>query len=489
MMDDREFDRILEEEMTDLPLPERTVAQVTPWKRAMSRVVWGLALTTVKLEFWNLNYLLPAIGMVMLFLGFGVLRRENKWFRFCWLVSLLRAALEFRALVLNATIQYSTGEAHGWLLAVSILVPLSQYIALWQGIRAVRRRAGQPDQAGAAGALAVWYGILCALALMGMGRGLVAWVVILAYGFILRGLYKVSALLDGAGYEVEAAPLGLSDKMVWRLWFGGLTVCCLLAWLAFGRYPMDWQPRPVNEQAGLEEIREHLLDLGVPEGVINDLSPQELAYCEEAVYVTVEVEEESPRYGWEEQPELILTNVALELPGKRWQFIHHFQWRRGPEGRATGTECVQIWPTYRASEWDECRPGREMSGRLLVDREDGVYVADYYSLGPEVTQASFPGQGVRSGEDWYGAFSWPTVGENCRGYVTYDTTVITDDIRLVDSWINYVHQMSWIQYPKTTALDFRMSGGSGGTFKKVQGQLMACVDPDFREEWEEEYEK
>ena len=35
MGDDREFDRMLEEELTALPLPDEAVAEVTPWRRAM----------------------------------------------------------------------------------------------------------------------------------------------------------------------------------------------------------------------------------------------------------------------------------------------------------------------------------------------------------------------------------------------------------------------------------------------------------------------
>ena len=47
MGDDREFDRMLEEELTALPLPDDTVAEVNPWRRAMVRIVWGIGLTTL----------------------------------------------------------------------------------------------------------------------------------------------------------------------------------------------------------------------------------------------------------------------------------------------------------------------------------------------------------------------------------------------------------------------------------------------------------
>ena len=55
-------------------LPDKGAA-VTPWKRAMGRVLAGTALTGTNL--WGLNYLLPGIGLVLMLLGFRLLRREG----------------------------------------------------------------------------------------------------------------------------------------------------------------------------------------------------------------------------------------------------------------------------------------------------------------------------------------------------------------------------------------------------------------------------
>lgn len=54
-------------------LPDK--AAVTPWKRAMGRVLAGTALTGTNL--WGLNYPLPGIGLVLMLLGFRLLRREE----------------------------------------------------------------------------------------------------------------------------------------------------------------------------------------------------------------------------------------------------------------------------------------------------------------------------------------------------------------------------------------------------------------------------
>lgn len=55
-------------------LPDK-VAAVTPRRRAMGRVLAGMALTGTNL--WGLNYPLPGIGLVLMLLGFRLLRREE----------------------------------------------------------------------------------------------------------------------------------------------------------------------------------------------------------------------------------------------------------------------------------------------------------------------------------------------------------------------------------------------------------------------------
>lgn len=74
---DDAFEALLAQSVDELP-PEEIVADVTPWRRAMERVLFGLALCMVTLNFWCLNYLLPAIGTVLLLLGFRALRRKTR---------------------------------------------------------------------------------------------------------------------------------------------------------------------------------------------------------------------------------------------------------------------------------------------------------------------------------------------------------------------------------------------------------------------------
>lgn len=69
----------------------------------MGRVLAGTALTALGTNLWGLNYLLPGIGLVLMLLGFRLLRRENRWFRCCFLLTGMQLAYCAFQLILQAT--------------------------------------------------------------------------------------------------------------------------------------------------------------------------------------------------------------------------------------------------------------------------------------------------------------------------------------------------------------------------------------------------
>lgn len=80
------------------------VSEKSPWERAMGRVLMGIILTSLTLNFWCLDHILPAIGTVLMVLGFRALRKENPWFRSGYLLAAVRAWCVWVTLILNTTI-------------------------------------------------------------------------------------------------------------------------------------------------------------------------------------------------------------------------------------------------------------------------------------------------------------------------------------------------------------------------------------------------
>ena len=61
-MDEKDFESMLENNLSEIP-PEEIVSGVTPWKKAMNRILAGMALCSITLNALCLNYILPVIAL------------------------------------------------------------------------------------------------------------------------------------------------------------------------------------------------------------------------------------------------------------------------------------------------------------------------------------------------------------------------------------------------------------------------------------------
>lgn len=486
---DDAFEALLAQSVDELP-PEEIVADVTPWRRAMERVLFGLALCMVTLNFWCLNYILPAVGTVLLLLGLRALRRENPWLRGCFVCAVLRAACVFPSLILNTTILQSDA-CKSAAAVVSAALMLALLLCFWQGLRAVLRKAGLPAQGGGAGALLAWYVLVCVLAAVHYTGWIVPIAMLVGYVCILRSLFRLSGALDEAGYAIAPQPVRVTDRCIALVLAAALGIGCTLGYLFGGSYRMDWQPADTSEQTQTEAIRQQLLDLGFPEAVLNDLTPEDIAACGGALRVVVEVEDYPVNDGrtvlWEayneknerhyvqdtvyDVKELRLTGVAVQLPGAQetWRVFHHFLWTTDPG--FYGTEVLQIRPAYRSIPEGWSAAG-DVTGRVLYDRDGQTFAAPYAALGARTFTANTVLWGEQTNTDLFAAFSLPRHAQHARGYVAYSTTEARDGY-ILSSGVYYTHQQSLLQYPAVTAMEKRMTSafGNTGAFYTVQHAL------------------
>lgn len=492
-MTDADFEAMLARSVPDVP-PEEIVAEVTPWRRAMNRILFGMALCAVTLNFWCLNYILPAIGTVLLLLGFRTLRRENRWLGGCFAVTVVRAVYFFATLILNTTILQSavfTPAVTTALTAGNAVLLLALYFCFWRGLLAVQKKAGLPAQTGGALALIVWYALVCVLAAVHYTGWIVPIAMLVGYGCILRSLCRLSGALDEAGYAIAPGPVRVTDRCLVLVIVVVLGIGCTLGYLFGSSYRMGWQPVDASTQTQTAAIRQQLLDLGFPEAVLNDLTPEDIAACDGALRVVAEVEDYPVNDGrnvlWEacnekneryyvqdtvfDVKELRLTGVAVQLPGERetWMVFHHFLWTADPG--FYGTEAIQIRPAYRSIPEGWSAAG-DVTGRVLYDRGGQTFAAPYASLGARTFTANTILWGEQTNTDLFAAFSLPRHGEHCRGYVAYSTTEARDGY-ILSSGVYYTHQQSWLQYPVVTAMEKRLTTtwGDSGAFRTVQDAL------------------
>ena len=474
MSDDLRFDRLLQEEANALA---PAADEVNPWRESMVLVLWGIGLTSITLNFLYLDVILPALGAVLMMLGFRTLRGENRALRWCWRLSMAVAAVRSIAAV-AAALPQDTGSAAGY--AVMGLT-LALYICLWRGMVGVSRAAGaEKATAPAAGALAVFYVVLFVLAHIGLEGWLAVLPLLIVYVMILRSLVRLSRSLADMGYVIHAAPVRLPAAAVLWGYLGMTLAAVVLAMLLGQRYPMNWQVRADAPQDAA--IRAELLELGFPEKVLNDLTAEETAKMSGATEIRTQtdMEYDKTRYrelntdiwydtampdNWqydhaEKQQDgsyryvyriydirtCVMTHVAVLLE-EECIILHHAAIVKPP--KESYTEAMELWPVWYGDP-DEWSRGGWYQGRVLCDKAGRSYAAGFSAL----TEGSYESTGF-FGSSRRSAITaeWSRLhgSENIRAYILYDARSLTPKWGYLDSWCNCARQTRPV-YPFRDAL-------------------------------------
>lgn len=498
MSDDLRFDALLTEGADALP----PAPDVSPWRGAMSCIVWGIALKTLTLQLLYLDDILPTLGCILLVLGFRTLRQENGALRWAYGLSIAAAVMRSAAMVL-AALPVDVGRTFG--CADSALM-LGMLIALWRGMTGVSRAAGaEKPSAPAAGALAAFYAVLILLAFIGLEGWLLVLPVLAVYLVILRNLVKLFRSLENTGYAIHAAPVHLPAAAV--LWgYLGLTLAAVvLAMLLGQRYPMDWQVRDDAPQDAA--IRAELLELGFPQDVLDDLTAEEVARMsgaravfvnEDKLYNQTKYREIVMEHYLGEDPlrvlrydrtittkhddgtrsytyvyrafdtlEQTMTSVAVELVGadgeKHYIVIHHLYYDTQPSSRYT--EGMTVWPVWKMeSSW---RPGTLCSGRVLCTRRGTAQTAALHGLAYDDRQVTgFFGTDRRASFD--AQWTRPSGAGDVRMYMLYDA-FCGDDAWVLTSYGNYTRQSKPV-YPFDGSM-LRWGMGDRGACTRYMGYV------------------
>lgn len=442
--------------------------EVSVWRKNMGNALAGIVMGLFTLNFLGLNYILSTVGILLMLTGFRALRHIGNAFRACYICAVLKAVFHVFFMVLAATIYYESFQKSIAFKVVScsgVILTIVLLLCLRSGLRGAQESVGIEPHTGAITCMAL-VNLLFLTQLQIQGLLIVA-LVIVGIVVIVKNAFALVSQLDEAGYAVEPAQVRIPDgKLCWGVMavlFAG--IAC--GYIFFHSYPMQWQRVEEDEHAGVLEIKARLVELGFPDYVLQDMTAEDILACEGAVKVTVMVEDNPIR---DHGDEVRITGVGVRLPGEReqWKLIHHFWWMG--ETKFYGTEALQLWPADRSSTaWDS---SGDFTGRVLYDDAGITYAAPYDSLDDTTYLLNSIFWGTSQQTDVFAAFSMPRGGEGHRGYVSYCVREMSDG-HLIDSWVNYVHQTSWFQYPVQTAMSYRINGGmfSERPFRIVQDAL------------------
>ena len=217
--DDLRFDALLTEDLSALPPGDNDLAN--PWEGPIQRIALGLALTTLHLNFLWLEYILPTVGTLLLFLGFRSLRRENRWFTAAWFLSGLKMAGQALSLLEAATPwQAPAVETRApWVIVLTVCLQSGFFLLFRQALRKVFQKAGVAQEKDPLLGMAVWTVVVAFLAVSPLSQSWLAFLPTIAfYIYLCRSLYDLPDNLGDAGYALVDAPVRVSDRTV-RLWY------------------------------------------------------------------------------------------------------------------------------------------------------------------------------------------------------------------------------------------------------------------------------
>ncbi len=444
-MTDRDFDQLLYQGADQLPPESVEQASPDPWRRALTLICWGMALTTCIFHFGILDYVLPALGTMLLCLGFRSLRRTNGWFRFAYVLTSLLAVVRLSWYVLLAT-PLATGvtDRLDFLLGIGIaLCVWLVYFALWLGLRSVARHAGQPAKAACAGGLVIWYSVLFVLGLLQASSTFLIVLLLFIWLIIIVRLVMLSTRMDEAGYAIQPAPVRLSNGKVLIVSLGITLLAVLACTFFFNRYPPP-QAAPAQQETGQEELRLELRKMGFPEEVLSDLTDEEVALLEGAQDVQVASDPVSSpdEYGYGYEVGQVSSHfIQVQLPDDQVRYFIWFSWEDEPKYRLR--ECLDI---ITASHDQAIADLSSLQGRIMWEEDGQLYQSPLSGACQSWTEDTFFGPHRYEGYEL--DFSLPRQGENIRFYVTYTAQILPfEQFVNFNADARYTHQEGWLCYP------------------------------------------
>lgn len=471
--DDLRFDALLTEDLSALPPGDNDLAN--PWEGPIQRIALGLALTTLHLNLLWLEYILPTVGTLLLFLGFRSLRRENRWFTAAWFLSGLKMAGQALSLLEAATPWQAPAIETGapWVIVLTVCLQSGFFLLFRQALKKVFQKAGVAQEKDPLLGMAVWTVVVAFLAVSPLSQSWLAFLPTVAfYIYLCRSLYDLPDSLGDAGYALVDAPVRVSDRTV-RLWY--LLGCLLLTLacnLASAHLPLD--SRPYISPA-VSETRQRLESLGFPAGLLADLPDSEVEQMAGAVFVDTSQEllmfdpHSEPRYNtydliyeYRDEPgnsNLNVTSAVVQLPDNRFHACVFFEW----ENHAYGDDHSPFWTDGFSLSIDDAQTSG-YAGALLYEKDGLTWAAPI----PELEQSTRTGQGFFGSytlEHFSGKVNYPAGADRRRGWLTVSFS-LPEDQWLSCLSLNYQRVTGPLRFPYQDPVDQIFAGFLGNDNKK-----------------------
>lgn len=421
-----------------------------PWRKPMSNIIWGFIFTIVTFNFLGLQYILPTVGVGLLYIGFRDLRKENKVLNVAWIFSIINMVINVLNLIYISTPMSVNFKSNGWIVFILTVFQVSFIIIFREGLNRIFENAHIKPTRDPLLGLVIWKIIILICAITQLGNIWLIFIPLLFfYFYIFYSLYRLADDLLGINFRNSERIFKISSKMFLLIYMIVCTFIVGICGVVSNNIRLDSTEFITPE---LSEKRDMLIDLGFPEYILKDILDDEVDMLQDAIFV--EYSKELLMFDYKEETiesnlggvtnistiqkpgknNLEATIIYVELKDNRMYAFEYFDWK---DGGAYWHDGFTIGGNVRLEL---------INGRLLYENNGISYFAPIPRLKSRMAiESDLFGDEIKS-DKITGAVNYPFGSDRQRGYVFYRLDIDKD------RWagailLNYTHYSNPFRIP------------------------------------------
>lgn len=402
------------------------------WHESMKNITLGFMFAVMTFNFLWLQYILPTIAAVFLYIGFRDIRKENKELNIAWIFSIINLVLHISNLIYVSTPLNTNSKNIGMIVFISTTFQITFLIIFRKGINKIFAKENIVLKKDPILWIIIWRIVVVILAISELGQiWIISVPIIIYYFYIFRSIYKLSYNLETINYMHSEKSIKINKKkflytyMIICIFIVG--VCCVFS----NHIKLDSiEVIPVKEFS----IRNMLIDKGVPLEIIKDIVDEDINILKDII--NVETFSEDLNFNSSLENNLKVTSIFIELKDNEMYAIEYFNW--GEEGPywQDGFAISNTWPL------------KLINGRLLYESDGINYSAEIPRLNGGVVVSTDIFGDERQDNKIIGAINYPYQSKEQRGYVFYKINISKGTIT-GGNLVNYMHYNHPFRIPYT----------------------------------------
>ena len=244
------------------------------WRTPINCISIGFAFTVIKFNFFWLQYILPVIGVALLYLGFRSLHKENEWLNAGWIFSIINVLLHIANLIYICTPLNTKFDNMYIILSVLTTFELCFIFIFRHGLKLLAEKGNIKLKRDPLLALGIWKILMIISVLIGVGSLLWVFVpLMIFYFYTIYSLGKLAEEFEELPFEpMEEAEKTISKKII----IGYGLVCILIISICCATFYHIELKETELKTLTTQGMREVLIEKGFPKDIIKDISDDEI---------------------------------------------------------------------------------------------------------------------------------------------------------------------------------------------------------------------